>query len=231
MRTQLQPVPRRRRTPHARRRIILLSLWLAGAALAESPQDAVRRAMEASVSQQRAAVARMRLSIETQRATVRQGAGQTPVEPVAEAVAPFFTLSWPAMGTDCGTLSHAEIGPLVTRAAAKEGLEEGLLRAVVEQESGRRACAVSARGAMGLMQLMPATAAELGVRDPFDPEQSLLSGAHLLKQLLTRFGGDTALALAAYNAGPARVEESGGVPRIPETMQYVQQILSRLPFP
>jgi soluble lytic murein transglycosylase-like protein len=68
---------------------------------------------------------------------------------------------------------------------------------------------------MGLMQLMPATAQELGVHDPFDPAESLLSGARLLKQLLTRFGGDTALALGAYNAGPERVEESGGVPQIP----------------
>lgn len=84
---------------------------------------------------------------------------------------------------------------------------------------------------MGLMQLMPATAEELGVRDPFDPQENLLSGARLLKQLLTRFDGDTARALGAYNAGPARVEESGGVPQIPETLHYVQQILSKLPIP
>jgi soluble lytic murein transglycosylase-like protein len=71
----------------------------------------------------------------------------------------------------------------------------------------------------------------LGVHDPFDPAESLLSGARLLKQLLTRFGGDTALALGAYNAGPGRVEESGGVPQIPETLNYVQQILSKLPIP
>jgi soluble lytic murein transglycosylase-like protein len=84
---------------------------------------------------------------------------------------------------------------------------------------------------MGLMQLMPATVQELGVRDPFDPAENLSSGARLLKQLLTRFGGDTALALGAYNAGPGRVEESGGVPEIPETLHYVQQILSQLPIP
>jgi soluble lytic murein transglycosylase-like protein len=84
---------------------------------------------------------------------------------------------------------------------------------------------------MGLMQLMPATARDLGVRDPFDPQENLESGARFLKQLLTRFGGDPALALAAYNAGPARVEETGGVPRIPETIRYVQEILSKLPLP
>ncbi len=81
------------------------------------------------------------------------------------------------------------------------------------------------------MQLMPETARELGVHDPFDPAESLSSGARLLKQLLARFGGDTALALGAYNAGSSRVEESGGVPQIPETIRYVQQILSKLPIP
>ena len=113
----------------------------------------------------------------------------------------FFTLSWPALGAGCDPLPEAELKPLIQQAAQKEGLDAGLLRAVAEQESGFRSCAVSPKGAMGLMQLMPATAQELGVHDPFDPAESLLSGARLLKQLLTRFGGDTALALGAYNAG------------------------------
>jgi soluble lytic murein transglycosylase-like protein len=81
------------------------------------------------------------------------------------------------------------------------------------------------------MQLMPATAQELGVNDPFDPAESLASGAHLLKQLLARFGGDTALALGAYNAGASRVVESGGVPPIPETIRYVQRIMAKIPLP
>jgi soluble lytic murein transglycosylase-like protein len=102
---------------------------------------------------------------------------------------------------------------------------------VAQQESGFRSCAVSQKGAMGLMQLMPATAQQLGVHDPFDPAESLSSGAHLLKELLARFNGDTALALGAYNAGPERVAESGGVPQIPETIRYVEQILSKLPIP
>ena len=119
-----------------------------------------------------------------------------------------------------------QLTPLIQQAAQHEGVDANLLRAVAQQESGFRSCAVSQKGAMGLMQLMPATAQELGVHDPFDPAESLSSGARLLKQLLERFGGDTALALGAYNAGPGRVEESGGVPRIPETIRYVQQILS-----
>ena len=179
--------------------------------------------METSIARQRQAVAAMQVSVEKQRAATAAAAESAP--------SPFFTLSWPALGAACDPLPEIELTPLIQQAAQHEGLDANLLRAVAQQESGFRSCAVSQKGAMGLMQLMPATAQELGVRDPFDPAESLLSGARLLKQLLERFGGDTALALGAYNAGPGRVEESGGVPQIPETIRYVQQILSKLPLP
>ncbi len=78
------------------------------------------------------------------------------------------------------------------------------------------------------MQLMPGTAAEFGVRDPFDPAQSLAGGAALLKQLLTRYSGDLNRVLGAYNAGPARVDEADGIPAIPETVNYVEKILGKL---
>ena len=211
-----------------------LGLWLSRAA-GESPQEAARKAMEASIARQRRAVAAMQVSIEKQRAAAAiavprpdTGTGGTAA---AVAPAPFFTLSWPALGVECDPLPEIELAPLIQQAAQHEGLDANLLRAVAQQESGFRSCAVSRKGAMGLMQLMPATAQELGVHDPFDPAESLSSGARLLKQLLDRFGGDTALALGAYNAGPGRVEESGGVPQIPETLNYVQQILSKLPIP
>ncbi|HTT62626.1 MAG TPA: lytic transglycosylase domain-containing protein [Bryobacteraceae bacterium] len=214
--------------------LAVAGLWLsAEGAPAASSQEAARQAMESSVARQRQAVAAMQFSIERQRAameTARPDASAS--SPAAPAVpAPFFTLSWPAQGAGCDPLPEAELSPLIQTAAQREGLDANLLRAVARQESGFRSCAVSPKGAMGLMQLMPATAQELGVRDPFDPSESLLSGAHLLKQLLDHFGGDTALALGAYNAGPGRVGESGGVPRIPETIHYVQQILSQLPVP
>jgi soluble lytic murein transglycosylase-like protein len=218
----------------ARQKLAWLGLWLGQAAwvaAAQSPQEAARQAMEASIARQRQAVAAMQIPIERQRAAVAAradtgggAAGQAPP-------APFFTLSWPALGVECDPLPEIELTPLIQQAAQREGLDANLLRAVARQESGFRSCAVSQKGAMGLMQLMPATALELGVRDPFDPAESLSSGAHLLKQLLARFGGDTALALGAYNAGPNRVEESGGVPQIPETIRYVQQILSQIPIP
>jgi hypothetical protein len=189
--------------------------------------------MEASIARQRQAVAAMQMSIEKQRAAVTatrsDAGGGAPA--VGTSPAPFFTLSWPALGADCDPLPDIQLTPLIQQAAQHEGVDANLLRAVAQQESGFRSCAVSQKGAMGLMQLMPATAQELGVHDPFDPAESLSSGARLLKQLLERFGGDTALALGAYNAGPGRVEESGGVPRIPETIRYVQQILSKLPIP
>jgi soluble lytic murein transglycosylase-like protein len=210
-----------------------LGLWQYAAAAAESPQEAARKAMEASIARQRQAVAVMQVSIEKQRAAAAAARSDTGGGGAAAeaAPAPFFTLSWPALSAACDPLPDIELNPLIQQAAQQEGLDANLLRAVAQQESGFRSCAVSQKGAMGLMQLMPATAQELGVRDPFDPAESLLSGARLLKQLLERFGGDTALALGAYNAGPGRVEESGGVPQIPETIRYVQQILSKLPIP
>ena len=209
--------------------VLVLGLELAGAALAESPQEVAGKAMAASLARQAAAVATMRISIAKQRAAVTMAAPETR-EPGA-ADESFFTLSWPALGAACDPLPEEKLKPLIQQAAQKEGLEEDLLRAVAEQESGFRACAISPKGAMGLMQLMPATAQELGVNDPFDPQENLLSGAHFLKQLLTRFGGDAALALGAYNAGASRVEEAGGVPEIPETTRYVQKILAKLPLP
>jgi len=217
--------------------IAMLMLWLGQcmyvAALAESPQEAARKAMADSIARQRQAVAAMQIPIEKQRASVaaaRAGSGSGG-PPAGSVPAPFFTLSWPALSAECDPLPDIELNPLIQQAAQQEGLDANLLRAVAQQESGFRSCAVSQKGAMGLMQLMPATAQELGVRDPFDPAENLLSGARLLRQLLARFGGDTALALGAYNAGPARVEEKGGVPQIPETIRYVQQILSSLPIP
>lgn len=78
------------------------------------------------------------------------------------------------------------------------------------------------------MQLMPATQASLGVRDPFDPQESLVAGARLLKELLVRYSGDLSLVLSAYNAGPLRVDQAGGIPEITETQSYVARILARL---
>lgn len=116
----------------------------------------------------------------------------------------------------------------VLAAAKKYDLSPLLLDAVARQESGYRVNAVSRVGALGVMQLMPATARMLGVRNPLDPHANIEGGARYLRSLLDRFDGNLSFALAAYNAGPRRVERARGVPRIAETQNYVTKILARL---
>ena len=116
---------------------------------------------------------------------------------------------------------------LLSRTAARYSLSPALLEALVWQESRWHNEAVSPKGAMGLTQLMPATAQALGV-DPRDPVANLEGGARYLRLMLDRFGGDVVKALAAYNAGPERVERAGGVPAIRETRAYVAAIMARL---
>jgi soluble lytic murein transglycosylase-like protein len=115
---------------------------------------------------------------------------------------------------------------IINRAAARNGLDPALVGAVVRQESGFRADAVSPAGAQGLMQLMPSTARDLGVADPFDPRQNVDGGARLLRSLIDRYDGRLDFALAAYNAGPGAVDRYGGVPPYPETQSYVSAILA-----
>ena len=114
----------------------------------------------------------------------------------------------------------------IAAAASKYGVDPALVRAVVQQESGFDPNATSPAGAQGLMQLMPATAAGLGVTNPYDPAQSIDAGTRYLAGQLDRFGGDVRLALAAYNAGPGAVQQCGGVPPYPETQRYVENILA-----
>jgi soluble lytic murein transglycosylase-like protein len=115
----------------------------------------------------------------------------------------------------------------VVELAAKYDLSPALLEALVWQESRWRSGAVSPVGARGLAQLMPGTARQMGV-DPGDPNANLEGGARYLRQQLDSFGGDLEKALAAYNAGPGRVQRAGGIPRIAETQNYVAAILARL---
>lgn len=129
----------------------------------------------------------------------------------------------PASGS---ALTPASYEPLISKASAQYHLRPSLLRAVMQVESGGNPDIVSPRGAQGLMQLLPSTAAGLGVNDPFNPEQNLMAGARYLRQHLDRYNGDERLALAAYNAGPGAVKRYGGVPPFPETQRYVNNVLS-----
>lgn len=113
---------------------------------------------------------------------------------------------------------------LIARAAARHGLPPALVKAVVKAESNFQPHALSHKGAQGLMQLMPATAQDLGVDDPFRPEQNVLGGTRYLRAMYDRFG-DWEHALAAYNAGPGAVDRFGGIPPYAETQQYVERVL------
>jgi soluble lytic murein transglycosylase-like protein len=114
---------------------------------------------------------------------------------------------------------------LVTAAAQRNGIDPALLHGLIQQESGFDPAATSGAGAQGLCQLMPGTAASLGVSNPLDPAQSIDGGARYLKQQLDAFGGDPQLALAAYNAGPGAVRRFEGVPPYAETQAYVQKVM------
>lgn len=216
--------------------------------LPPGPQDAAasKATMENLAQKQReATLAPMQASLDKQRVAVSAGIAGSIGKQAQPPSASFFSL--PALApppanaatsftmqeatiadVDCLPVPDAQIAPVLLDAAQREGLEPKLLTAVIQQESAFRPCAISQKGAQGLMQLMPDTSGRFGVKDPFDPKQNVDAGAKYLKELLTRYGGNLALALGAYNAGPNKVDEAGGIPAIPETTSYVNEILGRL---
>jgi soluble lytic murein transglycosylase-like protein len=125
----------------------------------------------------------------------------------------------------------APYGELIRAAASKHGVDEKLIAHVIAAESNFNPRAVSRKRARGLMQLMPRTATRFAVANAFDPAQNIEAGTRYLKELLDRYRGDTALALAAYNAGPEMVERYRGVPPFPETQHYVRKITALLADP
>ena len=166
----------------------------------------------------------MRAALQKQRAAVHQQAQS----------AGAWLLPWPDEPTisgpsaPCAPIADAVAAPLIETAAKANQIQVPLLHAVIEQESGFHPCAVSSKGAQGLMQLMPDTAGSLGVKNSFDPQQSIEAGARYLKQLIDKYKGDLKLALGAYNAGPAAVDAAGAIPDIPETRDYVDAILKKI---
>jgi hypothetical protein len=189
--------------------------------------------MEQSIAKQRASFEKQGASLEKQRASI-----QKQVPTTGDAADPFFSTPWkdhmelPPVPLyrppECDPVADDQIDPIVEEISAREGLTPDLLHAVIERESAYLPCAISSHGAQGLMQLMPATAAELGVKNPFNVRQNVDGGARFLKKLIDRYGGNLVLGLAAYNAGPTSVDLAGGVPELPETLQYVSAIMHRL---
>jgi len=189
------------------------------AAFAQSSADferSVKAAMAPALAQQRASIQRQVA------ATAKTASSSGSFFSAANGNAIAGTLA------DCDPLPADQLDPLVNEASRKEQVSPELVRAVIDKESAARPCAVSYQGAEGLMQLMPATAEEFDVTDPFDPKQNIDAGTKFLRLLLNRYGNDVALALGAYNAGPARVDQEGGIPSIPETISYVGDILRKL---
>jgi hypothetical protein len=125
----------------------------------------------------------------------------------------------------CRKLAGPYLEKLIHKYANRFGVDPSLVRAVMRHESGFNPHAVSPKGAMGLMQLMPGTASSMGVNNPFDPEQNIAGGVGYLRHCLDRFGHSVPLAVAAYNAGPARVAKSKGVPAIRETQAFVKNVI------
>jgi soluble lytic murein transglycosylase-like protein len=180
-------------------------------------REAVEAAMQAGLKEQTDSVQKQQDSLSKQMAT----------STISDAnfIVPMLK---PPDPVDCAALTAAEVDPLINDAAQRESLEPKLIRAVMKQESGFKPCAFSYKGAQGLMQLMPQTAYELHVADPWDPKQNIDGGAALLKRLLDKYKGDLKLVLAAYNAGSNMVDSAGGIPDPKETQDYVARIVSDL---
>ena len=164
---------------------------------------------------------KQRASITLQRETVRKQMGMAvrwQEEPPGED-----SPSW-----DCPPVADPELAPLIESAAKLHQVEPKLIRGVIEQESAFHACAISSKGAKGLMQLMPATIEQFKVEDAFDPEQNIEAGATYLRQLMDKYKGDLKLVLAAYNSGPATVDKTGAIPDIKETQDYVEGVMKKM---
>jgi len=182
---------------------------------------------------------------ERSRSTISSPAASAEDSVAAATPEPKASPKWPALPApsapqsvlpeEASTVQAAPLQPtqesrldrIVREAAERNQLDPALVKAVISTESGWNPYAVSRKGAVGLMQLIPETAQRYGVNNRFDPEQNIEGGTKYLKTLLARYNGDLTKTLAAYNAGERNVDMSGGVPPIPETQRYVQKVTEK----
>jgi|SRR5579871_854037 len=193
---------------------------------AQKQRESTLAAMQASIDKQKAAVkAAVAASIGKQGQSLAPGDSFFTLAPLSP---PPPVASSPMPDVSCDPVPADSVAPFVMAAAQRESLDPKLVTAVIEQESAFRPCAISDKGAQGLMQLMPDTADRFKVKDPFDSKQNIDAGTKYLKELFTKYNSNLALALSAYNAGPETVDKAGGIPNIPETADYVKSILAKL---
>lgn len=134
-----------------------------------------------------------------------------------------FSGKWPGYARNSS--ARAKYDKQIDYYGKRYNVDPALIKAIIRAESGFDRYAVSKKGAQGLMQLMPGTAKEMKVSDPFNPDQNIAGGVRYFRSLLKMFNGNVVLSLAAYNAGPNQVKRSQGVPRITETRQYIKRVL------
>jgi soluble lytic murein transglycosylase-like protein len=213
--------------------------FLGQARLAEAHLAVLERQQQADLNRiaalRRQAVAQVvALQAQDQRAVQARAAENVAVQDAQDAVAGLVSqrngllakIRAILAALDSGNASWPQVLKLIDQLAGAYGISPALVEAVVLQESGGYSGAKSSAGAMGLMQLMPSTAAALGVSNAYDPVQNLKGGITYLLEMLQRFHGNVALALAAYNAGPGAVEKYGGVPPYQQTQRYVRNIMA-----
>jgi soluble lytic murein transglycosylase-like protein len=214
-------------------RYVFLLAALAAAGWALATPEAAPKPPEVQTPKQPEVQSSVADSLTRQRASllkqVAAVSGKAPTPAASFFMVPWVESPLPFNVPPCDPLPAGQLDKLIDQSSQQEGVKADLIRAVISEESGARPCAVSSKGAQGIMQLMPATSDQLGVRDPFDPRQNIEAGTRLLKQLLVKYNNNVGLALAAYNAGEGRVDRAGGVPPIPETINYVNDIQSKLP--
>jgi soluble lytic murein transglycosylase-like protein len=196
----------------------------------QNPSPAKPATEPDAITEQQRSIAIQQRSIERQRAAAGPLSSTVPrsriFSPPDQADSAFA-----AFPPDCPPVSPMVLQGAIQSAAAANNVSPALISAVISQESGGYPCAVSEKGAMGLMQLMPATAVQMGLNEPFDVSRNVAAGTRLLAELMERYKGDLNRVLGAYNAGPAAVDRSAGTPPFPETVNYIHSILEQIKQP